>query len=219
LKRLAHNTAVFATIFLSQKKRSTPYTPVNQLTMNVMNILSLLVTLSILSFQCIQVHGAKKGIVVEQQQDSGEEDVFKLEQKQAVTTVANLAADVNAQEAEFFDDAWMQAFNSVYTGIDDLTAIAVEMKDHKKRRKGGNKRNLRVLYFNFFDFYVRITFQCGPLCIDERRRDLEKKHTKTDKEQAALHHAFERTLCESLGQGPYDVFSNASDCQISFVDE
>jgi hypothetical protein len=162
---------------------------------------------------------------------SSKDGNIKVTQKQATTTVANLDADdVSPEEIDFFDQAWLTAFNSVYTmdtsGDSDLTAIAVQMED-KKMRTGDDRRQLRG-YFNYFDFFIRIDFRCR-LCPDYRRtlksnsnesESNESNITKKKKRASvqALHQHFERTLCDNLREGPYDVYRDVRQCQVTFVE-
>jgi hypothetical protein len=151
----------------------------------------------------------------------------KVTQKEATTTVANLnAKNITLEEIYFFDQAWLTAFNSVYntnsTDDNDLTAIAVEMEDVKMRPEpdDNNRRQLRG-YFNYFDFYIRIDFRCR-FCSDYRRTlKSNKNSSKSDKKKRApvqaLHQAFERTLCDVLREGPYNVYRNVRQCQVTFV--
>jgi hypothetical protein len=145
----------------------------------------------------------------------GDKNVIK---KQAITTVSNLDADdVSPEETDFFDDAWLTAFNSVYMN-GDLTALAVQMKDNKMHPV--SRRSLRVLpYFNYFVFYVTIDFGCR-FCPNFRRtlKPNSKSESKKQGQVQALHKAFERTLCDILREGPHDVYRDVRNCQVTFAD-
>jgi hypothetical protein len=193
-----------------------------------------LFTLVALSFQESCLVLAKKG---DDDGDKGDNDEVTT-QKQAITTVASLDAnDIILEEIDFFDQAWLTAFNSVYSknsnGDSNLTAIAVQMEDKKMRIQPGdnNRRQLRG-YFNYFDFFIRIDFRCR-LCPDFRRTlksnsnksksnssgsGSSKKKKKKRAPVQALHQAFERTLCDNLREGPYDVYRDVRLCQVTFVD-
>lgn len=194
-------------------------------------ILFALFTLVALSFQGSCLVLAKKG-------GDGDKGGNKVTQKQAMTTVANLDThDVSLEEIDFFDQAWLTAFNSVYrmnsNGDNNLTAIAVQMEDMKIRTQPGdnNRRQLRG-YFNYFDFFIRIDFRCR-FCPDYRRtlksnsnksksnrsgRGSKKKKKKKRAPVQALHQAFERTLCKNLREGPYGIYRDVRQCQVTFVD-
>jgi hypothetical protein len=172
-------------------------------------ILYALFTLVALSFQESCLVLAKKG---DGDDNKGDD---KVTQKQATTTVANVDAnDVSLEEIDFFDQVWLTAFNTVYMN-GNLTATAVQMEGKKMRT--GDRRELRG-YFNYFDFYILIDFRCR-FCPGYRRT--LKPNSSNKKKRApvqALHHAFERTLCDILREGPYDVYRDVRQCQVTFAD-
>ena len=216
------STTITVTITVTTMKYSTP---------NAI-ILYALFTLVALSFQESCLVLAKK--VQGDADDAGDD---KLTQKQAVTTVANLDAnDVTLEEIDFFDQVWLTAFNSVYSmnsnGDNNLTAIAVQMEDKKMSiQPGDNDRRQLRGYFNYFDFFIRIDFRCR-FCPDYRRTlksnnsnksksnssGSGKKKKKKRAPVQAMHQAFERTLCDNLREGPYDVYRDVRQCQVTFAD-
>ena len=147
---------------------------------------------------------------------------------QARTTITNVdLRTLLDDECIFFEDTWSEAFEQAAKDTtendedNDMHVRSVIFEETREVKKGEDDNNHRDLYslsfkYKIYDVWAAVTFTCnlcGSKYNDDDRRMLEPEYDMSEEFLLRL----ENTLCQRLGEGPFDVFHTASDCEVTFL--
>jgi hypothetical protein len=149
-------------------------------------------------------------------------------------------------DKDFFDNMWMSAYacfnknddltvdkgtlqetvhlrclvqkNLLHVFLFSILIVIIE-EEHPLELK--QNRHMRALNNYYYDLRLRLEYTCGSLCLDYRMlknedqgeddgRHLGKVGVSFEEEK------FEQVLCNLLRAGPYEVFSEVTDCDVTF---